>query len=236
MIVVVLALSVGFFIAMPIIFDAIIMAPCRADFPLYAIFDAISTQNTATEPFQVDLINTKLASQLSVHLSTSFELALVVSFPIMIYFLWGFVKPALYERERRHAVKAFMAGNMMFFLGIAVGYFLVFPLTLRFLATYQLSEDIPNMITLDSYMANFTMIILIMGIIFEMPLLAWLLGRMELLTRNFFTTYRRHAVVILLVLAALITPTGDPISLMVVFVPLYLLYELSARFVKPSTT
>lgn len=229
----IIVLSVLFFVFMPQIFDAVILAPCHGDFPLYRLFDAIAG-STSGQPFEMSLINTRLASQLSIHLSTSFEMALVVGFPIVIYLLWRFVRPGLYPREREHAVRAFLAGNLMFYLGVAVGYFLIFPLTLRFLATYQLSDIIPNTITIDSYMDNFTVIILVMGLVFEMPLLGWLLGRMGLLTRDFFGKYRRHAIVILLILAALITPTGDPFTLFVVFVPLYMLYEATAMTVKPG--
>lgn len=229
----VVVLSVLFFIFMPQIFDAVILAPCHGDFVLYRAFDAVAGSGVG-ERFEMTLINTRLASQLSIHLSTSFELALVAGFPIVIYILWGFVKPGLYPQERRHAVRAFLAGNVMFYLGVAVGYFLIFPLTLRFLATYQLSDIIPNTITIDSYMDNFTVIILVMGVVFEMPLLGWLLGRIGFLSRGFFSKYRRHAIVALLVLAALITPTGDPFTLFIVFIPLYLLYEATAMTVKPS--
>lgn len=229
----IIVLSVLFFVFMPQIFDAVILAPCHDGFILYRMFDAIA--GTSGEPFEMTLINTRLASQLSIHLSTSFELALVAGFPMVIYLLWRFVRPGLFPREREHAVKAFLAGNLMFYLGVAVGYFLIFPLTLRFLATYQLSDIIPNTITIDSYMDNFTVIILVMGLVFEMPLLGWLLGRMGLLTRSFFSRYRRHAVVVLLVLAALITPTGDPFTLFVVFVPLYMLYEATAMTVRPAS-
>lgn len=228
----IIVLSVLFFVFMPQIFDAVILAPCHGDFPLYRLFDAIAG-STSDQPFEMSLINTRLASQLSIHLSTSFEMALVVGFPIVIYLLWRFVRPGLYPREREHAVRAFLAGNLMFYLGVAVGYFLIFPLTLRFLATYQLSDIIPNTITIDSYMDNFTVIILVMGLVFEMPLLGWLLGKMGVLTRDFFGKYRRHAIVALLILAALITPTGDPFTLFVVFVPLYMLYEATAMTVKP---
>lgn len=226
-----LALSVLYFIFMPQIFDMVILAPCRGDFPLYRLFDALAPEQGAGA-FDMSLINTRLASQLSIHLSTSFELALVSGFPIIIFLLWQFVKPGLYPNERRYAVRAFAAGNLMFYLGVAVGYFLIFPLTLRFLATYQLSELIPNTITIDSYMDNFTVIILVMGIVFEMPLLGWLLGKMGLLSRSFFRKYRRHAIVALLILAALITPTGDPFTLFVVFIPLYLLYEATGKIVR----
>ncbi len=104
----------------------------------------------------------------------------------------------------------------------------MFPLTLRFLADYQLSALIPNQISLDSYMDNFMMLILVMGIVFELPLVAWMLGKAGIVSRGLFNRYRRHAVVALLVAAAVITPTGDPFTLMVVYLPLYLLWELSA--------
>ncbi|KAA6314857.1 Sec-independent protein translocase protein TatC [termite gut metagenome] len=122
----------------------------------------------------------------------------------------------------------------MFFLGCFVGYLLVFPMTLRFLAGYQLSDMIKNQISLDSYMDNFLMLIFIMGIVFELPLLSWLLSKLGLLNRSFFKKYRRHAVVALLILSAVITPSGDPFTLSVVFIPLYLLYELSSFFVKAA--
>lgn len=227
---VLVAIGVVAFILMPEIFDSVIMAPSRGDFVLYRVFDAV-TGDHSDSTFAVPMINTQLASQLFLHLSISFQLALIVGFPIVIYLLWGFVKPALYERERRPAVRAFMFGNLMFYLGVAVGYFIVFPVTLRFLSTYQLSPDIPNVISIDSYMDNFTMIILVMGAVFELPLLCWALGKMGLLTKPFFSRWRRHAIVALLIAAALITPTGDPITLMIVFVPLYGLWEFSSRLV-----
>ena len=120
----------------------------------------------------------------------------------------------------------------MFFIGCAVGYFTVFPMTLRFLATYELSANITEQVSLDSYMDNFLMLIFVMGVVFEMPLVSWLLSKMGLLKRSFFHRYRRHAIVGLLVAAAFITPSSDPFTLSFVFFPLYGLYELSAFFVK----
>lgn len=119
----------------------------------------------------------------------------------------------------------------MFYAGVATGYYLVFPLALRFLATYSLSDTITPMISLDSYMSNFFTLILLMGAVFELPLLAWLLGKMGFLTRGFFKKYRRHAIVALLIVAGFITPTGDPFTLFAVFIPIYALWELSARLV-----
>lgn len=231
--------AIAFFIFMPDIFDNIILAPCKGDFVLYQLFENItkkfpSLPQFSTEGFKVELININLASQFFIHMTTSLWLAVVFAFPFIVWFLWNFIKPALYENERRGSERAFLLGVTMFFLGVAVGYFVVFPITLRFLAEYKVSELVPNQISLNSYMDNFLMLIFIMGIVFEMPLVAWLLSKMGFLHREFFAQYRRHAVVVLLILAAFITPTGDPFTLCIVFLPLYLLYELSSYFVSPT--
>ena len=239
MAVVVVALAVVLFAAMPRIFDGIILAPCHGDFVLYRLFARVTEAipglpEFATNGFHVELINIQLASQFFIHMSTSFYLALVLSFPILVYLLWTFVAPALYPNERRGVRTAFLMGNVMFFIGVAVGYFVVFPVTLRFLADYHVSAMVPNQISLDSYMDTFMMLIFVMGLIFELPLLSWLLGNLGVLHREFFSRYRRHAVVALLLLAAFITPTGDPFTLSIVFLPIYLLYEFSALLVKPA--
>lgn len=233
---VVVVLAVVLFWFMRDIFDRVILAPCRADFPIYRLFDhledlGIFAPENAGSDFHVELINIQLASQFFIHLSTSCWLALILAFPFIIYQIWRFIEPALYPNEKRNARAAFLWGNVMFFIGVAVGYFLVFPLTLRFLADYQLSESIANTITIDSYMDNFLLLTLIMGAVFELPMLAWLLGKIGLLTRSFFNRYRRHAIVVLLIAAAMITPTGDPFTLFVVFIPIYMLWEGSAALV-----
>ncbi len=233
--------TVGLFAVMPTIFDTIILAPCHGDFALYRLFERMTSSvpwlpQFTTDGFHVDLINIKLASQFFIHMASSFWLALVLMFPYVLYELWTFVAPALYPRERLGVKTAFLIGCFMFFLGVAVGYFVVFPVTLRFLADYHVSQLVPNQISLDSYMDTFLMLIFVMGVIFELPLLAWLLGSLGVLHRDFFRTYRRHAVVVLLILAAIITPTGDPFTLMVVFLPIYLLYEVSAYLVPKSVT
>lgn len=228
--------AVGLFCVMPTIFDSVILAPCHGDFALYRLFERMTSSVSwlpqfTTDGFHVELINIKLASQFFIHMSTSFWLALVLTFPFVLYQLWTFIAPALYPSEKRGVKTAFFIGCLMFFLGVAVGYFIVFPVTLRFLADYHVSQLVPNQISLDSYMDTFLMLIFVMGLIFELPLLAWLLGVLGVLRRSFFRTYRRHAVVALLVLAAIITPTGDPFTLSIVFLPIYLLYEVSAYLV-----
>lgn len=208
------------FAAMPRIFDSVILAPARPDFPLYSLL--------RLEMNEVSLVNIRLSSQFFIHLSTSLWMGMALSFPAVIFLLWGFVAPGLYEHEKRGAVPAFAGGCVMFALGILTGYFLVFPLTLRFLAGYQLSALIPNQISLDSYIDTFMMTVFAMGVVFELPVLTWMLGKTGLLNRSVFSLYRRHAIVALLVLAAVITPSGDPLTLTVVFIPVYMLWELSA--------
>ena len=161
--VVVVAMAVVFFALMPTIFDNVILAPCKGDFILYQLFEKLTAgipglPHFTTDGFHVELINIQLASQFFIHMSTSFWLALVFSFPVVIYLLWSFVSPALYDHEKRGIKRAFGFGNLMFFLGVAVGYFVVFPVTLRFLADYHVSAMVPNQISLDSYMDTFLML------------------------------------------------------------------------------
>lgn len=225
---VIIVLLAVFFAVMPRMFDSVIMAPCRPDFPLYTLL--------GLKMSEVSLVNIQLASQFFIHMTASLYMAIAAAFPIVLFLLWGFVAPGLYENEKRGVAPAFAGACVMFFAGIAVGYFLVFPLTLRFLADYQLSASIPNQISLDSYMDNFLMTVLVMGIVFELPGAAWLLGKTGLINRRLFTLYRRHAIVALLVLAAVITPSGDPFTLLAVFTPVYILWELSALAVPAPAT
>ncbi len=232
------AASVLFFI-MPDLFDRVILAPCHSDFIFYRWLSDLSRiipvmPDFFVGKFEIKLINFNLASQFMTHMSLSFWLAVVLSFPFLIYQFWLFVRPALYEHERKNIGWAFLFGNVMFFIGAAIGYLMVFPLTLRFLATYELSTAIENRISLDSYIDNFLMLCFMMGLVFELPLLAMLLSKLGILTRSFFHKFRRHAIVAIMVLAAVITPTGDPFTLLVVFLPVYLLWEISALLVKPS--
>ena len=120
----------------------------------------------------------------------------------------------------------------MFFIGVLMGYFMVYPLTLRFLSTYQLSSEVENILSLNSYIDNFMMLILCMGLAFELPLVTWLLSLLGVVNKSFLRKYRRHAVVIIVIAAAIITPTGDPFTLSVVAIPLYLLYEMSILMIK----
>lgn len=224
--VVMLICVVGCFVAMPHIFDSFILGPTSSDFFLYKWLSGVKFLGFSDETFHVDIININVASQFMTHITTSFWFSLVLVFPYLIYEIWKFISPALFPNEKRSVGFAFGFGTVMFFAGCALGYGLVFPFTFRFLTEYQISETIANQINLNSYMGNFLMMVFIMGIVFELPLLTWVLSRIGIVSKEFLKKYRRHAIVVLMVLAAVITPTGDPFSLMIVFVPLFLLYEL----------
>ena len=224
---------VGTFIAMPHIFDRFILAATSNDFFVYRWLNRIGGGIVQLSPdFDVQIININVASQFMTHITTSISLAAVIAFPYFIWEIWKFIEPALFEDEIKHLRPAFLGGTLMFYIGCAIGYLLVFPFTFRFLVEYNLSPSITNQINLQSYIDNFTMLILVMGIVFEMPLLAWLLSLMGILRKSFLREYKRHAIVVLLISAAIITPSGDPFTLMLVFVPLYVLYELSILVVK----
>lgn len=239
---VIIALSifvVGGFAFIPWLFNHVVMAPIHNDFFLYRwlakaaeMFSVVP--DDLTRPFHVTIININLASQFFLHMTLSFWFAVLVTFPYLVFEVWKFICPALYANERRNMRFVFVFGTVMFFIGCVVGYSLVFPLTLRFLYNYELSPGISNQLSLDSYMNNFLMLVLMMGVVFELPLVSMLLSRLGILYRSFFSTYRRHAIVALLVLAAFITPSSDPFTLMAVFLPIYILWELSAILVRPA--
>lgn len=224
---------VGTFIAMPYIFDRFILAPTSNDFFTYRWLNKIGGSIVSLSPdFNVQIININVASQFMTHISTSISMAAIIAFPYFLWEIWKFIEPALFEDEIKHLRPAFLGGTLMFYIGCAIGYTLVFPFTFRFLVEYNLSPGITNQINLQSYIDNFTMLILVMGLVFEMPLLAWLLGILGILRKSFLRKYKRHAVIVLLIAAAIITPSGDPFTLMLVFIPLYVLYELSILVVK----
>jgi sec-independent protein translocase protein TatC len=212
------------FLAMPKMLFQAVLWPTRPDFPLYRL--------PGVQAFSLDLINIELSAQFFVYLKVSMLCGLVLAFPYVVWEIWKFIEPALFEDEVKHLRPAFLGGTLMFYVGCTIGYMLVFPFTFRFLVEYNLSSSITNQINLQSYIDNFTMLILVMGIVFEMPLLAWLLSLMGILRKSFLREYKRHAVVVLLISAAIITPSGDPFTLMLVFIPLYVLYELSILVVR----
>ena len=203
---------------------SIVLAPRSSNFVSYRLM--------GVEPFSLHLMNTGLTEQFMIHVKTALYAGLLLASPYVLYELFRFVQPALYQNERRYAVRIVGAAYVMFLIGTAVNYLVVFPLTVRFLGTYQVSPDVANMLTLQSYVDTLIGMSLVMGVVFELPVVCWLMAVMGLINAGLMSRYRRHAVVAILVVAAIITPTTDVLTLTVVALPIWLLYELSIGIVR----
>ena len=202
----------------------VVLAPRSSDFVTYRLL--------GVTPFHLHLMNTGLTEQFMIHMRTALYAGLLAASPYVLYELFRFVSPGLYQNERRYAGWIVGAAYVMFLVGTLVNYFVVFPLTVRFLGTYQVSPDVANMLTLQSYVDTLLGMSLVMGVVFELPVVCGLMGRMGLLNDQWMSDYRRHAIVAILVVAAIITPTTDVFTLFVVALPIYLLYEVSIGIVR----
>ena len=210
---------------------ALVMAPSKSDFITYRLFSRLTG---VANDFHIDLFNPELAQQFLVHMKVALWMGLLLVSPYLLYLLFHFVAPGLYAHERRYALRAVGSGYVMFLLGVALNYLLIFPLTFRFLGTYQVSADVPNQIALSSYISILLMLCFLMGVVFELPVLCWLLAKIGLLKPDFMRKYRKHAVVAILIIAAVITPSGDAMTLSMVALPIYALYEISILVVKKT--
>ena len=223
MAVAVAVLAVAAFVLKEQLFS-VVLAPRSSDFVTYRLL--------GVTPFHLHLMNTGLTEQFMIHMRTALYAGLLAASPYVLYELFRFVSPGLYQNERRYAGWIVGAAYVMFLVGTLVNYFVVFPLTVRFLGTYQVSPDVANMLTLQSYVDTLLGMSLVMGVVFELPVVCGLMGRMGLLTDQWMNDYRRHAIVAILVVAAIITPTTDVFTLFVVALPIYLLYEVSIWIVR----
>lgn len=202
----------------------VVLAPRSSDFITFRLL--------GTEPFAVSLMNTGLTEQFMIHMKVAAYAGLLFASPYIIYELFRFVSPALYRVERKRTVQVVGASVTMFLLGTLVNYFLIFPLTVRFLGTYQVSADVTNMLTLQSYMDTLIGMSLVMGVVFELPVVSWMLSRFGILDGKVMRQYRRHAVVAILAVSAIITPTADAFTMLIVALPIWLLYEVSILIVR----
>ena len=203
---------------------AIVLAPRSSDFITYRLM--------GVESFSIDLMNIGLTEQFMIHVKTAFYAGILLVSPYIIYQLFRFVSPALYDNERKYATLLCTSGYLMFILGTALNYMLIFPLTVKFLGTYQVSPDVANMLTLQSYIDTLLMMNLVMGIIFELPVVSWLLSKMGLINVSMMQAMRKQAFIAILIVSAIITPTTDAFTLFVVALPIWLLYELSIMIVR----
>lgn len=205
----------------------VVLAPRSSDFITYRLLGI-------DNHFQLSLMNTGLTEQFMVHMRVALYAGLLLASPYILYQLFGFVAPGLYQNERKAATWIAVSAYAMFILGTVVDYLLIFPLTVRFLGTYQVSPDVMNMLTLQSYIDTLISMSFVMGVVFELPVVCAILGKMSLINSNMMSRYRRHAVVAILVVSAIITPTTDAFTLLVVALPIWLLYEVSILLVRSN--
>ncbi len=233
--------GVFWFLNPEILFDRIVLAPLFPDFPMYrwlcqlGSWAGIST-NFCFEGTLLKITNIRLSGQFVQHIILAVSAGLITAFPYVLWQIWGFVRPGLKENEA-HWGRVFMwGGSLLFFLGILFGYFVLVPIAVQFLAHYRVSEHVHNIITLQSYVSTTSGMVLATAAVFELPIVVYTLTRMGMITANSLRTYRRHAIVIILILAAALTPP-DVMSQVLLFLPFFMLYEISigiARRAQPD--
>jgi len=228
--IVIIIAAVCVFIKIEWIFEHIILGPAHKDFISYTWFCDLSRilhiQSLCLDEIKIKFQNTTLAGQFVMSISVSFMLGFVVAFPYVLWQLWKFIKPALKPNEIRSAKGMVFWCSLLFFVGILFAYYIIAPYTINFFAGYQLSKDFENIITMDNYYETMSDLVFWMGVVFELPIIVYFLSRIGVLTPKFMKDKRRYAVLILFVLSEMITPP-DWFSCFLVFIPLYILYELS---------
>ena len=212
----------------------ILMAPSEWDFCTYRWLETAMQAigiDFHFEEFHVDMIATDLSSQFMTHITTAVYLGLLGASPYILYELFRFISPALYENERRYSVQVAGIIYVLFLLGVLMSYFVLFPISFRFLGTYSVSAKVVSNITLDSYISTFVSLTLVMGVVFQLPVIAFFLGRMGVINADMLARYRKHSFIVIMLVAAIITPP-DLMTLILVSIPLYMLYEVSIRVVR----
>lgn len=218
------------FLMKNIIFNVILFAPKNADFITYRFFCKISrlfrTDGLCIEDIPFTFQSLAMAEQFSVHIWTSITVGFIMAFPFIIWEFWKFISPGLYQKERKGAKAFIIISSFLFFLGVLFGYYIVTPLSVNFLGNYSISDIVERNIKIGSYISLVRSSVLASGLIFELPIIIYFLTKMGLVTPEFLKKYRKHALVIVLILAAVITPP-DIISQIIVAIPILVLYEVS---------
>ena len=212
----------------------LLLAPSEWNFCTYRWIERVMQAvgfNFHFDEFHVEMIATDLSSQFMTHITTAIYLGLLGTSPYILYELFRFISPALYENERRYSVQVAGIVYVLFILGVLMSYFVLFPISFRFLGTYSVSARVVSNITLDSYISTFVSLTLVMGVVFQLPVIAFFLGKLGFVTHELLEDYRKHSFLVIMLVAAIITPP-DLMTLILVTIPLYLLYEISIRVVK----
>ncbi len=216
-----------------ILLDKIIFGPKKPDFWTYRMmcklvqkFPSLGADMCITK-INGKIINTEMAGQFNLQLNSCVMAGIVVGVPYLLWELWLFIKPALHEKERKSASGFVFFASLLFAIGILFGYFIVCPLSVNFLTGYTVSNEIENTFTVDSYLSSVATLTLGTGIIFELPVIIFILSKLGIMTPKFMRASRRYAVIVILIIAAIVTPTPDIMTMLIVATPLFLLYELS---------
>lgn len=212
----------------------ILMAPSQWDFYTYRWIERMIQAmgfDFHFQPFEVEMIATDLSSQFMKHITTACYLGLLGASPYILFELFRFISPALYENERKYSVQVAIIIYILFIIGVLMSYFVLFPISFRFLGTYSVSERVVNNITLDSYITTFVSLTLVMGLVFQLPIIAFFLGKLGVINAEMLSKYRKHAFIVIMLAAAVITPP-DLMTLILVTIPLYLLFEVSIHILR----
>ena len=230
---VVMVLAVAIFCFKDMTFE-FLLAPSQWDFVTYRYIEKflhhLGSSFTFRE-YHINLIATELSSQFMTHITTALYLGMLGASPYILVELFRFITPALYENEKKYSVQVAVIIYLLFIVGVLMSYFILFPISFRFLGTYSVSGMVESNITLKSYISTFTTLSLVMGLVFQLPVIAFFLGKLEIVTASTLAQYRKYAFLVIMVVAAIITPP-DLMTLVLVTIPLYLLYEVSILVLK----
>jgi sec-independent protein translocase protein TatC len=213
------------FTNMDIIFHHILLAPARNDFWTFRKFCEYFSY--CVEPMKFSLQSRTMTGQFSMHITASFVIGFVASFPYIFYQAWQFIKPGLNIKERNTSLNAVFSVSLLFFIGVLFGYFMVLPVTMNFLINYQIDPTIVNQFDVTSYISMVCFMAIGCGLMFELPVLIYILSKLGMMTPTFMRQYRRHAVVVIMLISAILTPSPDMFSQLIIGIPLILLYEIS---------
>lgn len=226
----IVTIAIVAFVNKSFLFDTIIFGPKNLDFPTYRALCKLSQMfsiDMCITEVKFSLINIAMSGQFTLHVWVSIITAVVIGFPYILWELWRFIKPALTQKEKSYSRGIVFFTSILFFTGVLFGYYIISPMSINFLGSYQVSSEVKNQISLDSYISTITILTFATGIVFELPIVVYFLSKIGLITPQFMRRYRRHAMVVNLIVAALITPSPDITSQLLVAVPLFLLYEVS---------
>lgn len=213
------------------IFDLVVLAPAKIDFPTFkwmcSLAELTGFNDLCVTELPFKLQSRNMTGQFMMSLTASFVIGLICAFPYLAWELWSFVKPGLKSTERKYSRGAVAAISFLFALGIAFGYYILSPMTIWFLSTYSISDIIVNEFDITSYVSTIASLVLGCGVLFQFPMVVYFLSKIGIVTPELMRKYRKHSVVVILILGAVITPSGDPFSLTVISLPLYILFEIS---------